>query len=109
LIEPSRCPSRANLPREQISEPNLREVLRLAIVNKAPTKLALAVKQSLGGRYLGHLLSMLSIESYNPQAFVWHDLYYIAELAKLEQVAQAHFAASRKLGEIIQAADQIHD
>ena len=31
------------------------------------------------------------------------------ELAKLEQVAQAHFAASRKLGEIIRAADQIHD
>lgn len=56
-----------------------------------------------------HLLSMLSIESYNPQAFVWHDRYYITELAKLEQVAQAHFAASRKLGEIIRAADQIHD
>ena len=109
MIQPSQCPSRANLPREQISEPNLREVLRLAIVNKAPDKLALAVKQSLGGRYLGHLLSMLSIESYNPQAFVWHDRFYISELAKLEQVAQDHFAASRKLGEIIRAADQIYE
>ncbi len=84
-------------------------MLRLAIINKEPAKLALAIRESLGGRYLGHLLSMLSIESYNPQAFVWHDRYYITELAKLEQVAQAHFAASRKLGEIIRAADQIHD
>ena len=109
MLEPSRCPSRATLPREQISEPNLREVLRLAIINKAPAKLALAIKESLGGRYLGHLLRMLSDESYNPQAFAWHDRYYITELAKLEQVAQAHFAASRKLGEIIRDADQIYD
>lgn len=109
LLDPTLCPSHDQLPRELVSCPNLRDVLRLSLLSFGKAEnLVQPVFQELGEPYFRRLMDLLCEPRPGVQraeaAWWWYIDYYVAQLRDAERLALAFDAELVRVRELYVAA-----
>jgi hypothetical protein len=107
MIAPDLLPSREELPREDITDENLKSVLAIATLAKGPDDMARLALGELGARYLCKLFAMLQIRTDAREvAMVWNLDWYVAQMRELVYVERRHAQAMKAVLALSDASEK---
>lgn len=101
LLKPGYCPTREEMPREEIACDNLRRVMAFTTMSAGNSlRMACLIKRELGVKYLFRLVNMCHPATRGNFIQIGFYRLYFAQLRELHRVSREHEAALKALHEL---------